>query len=301
MGYDEAIRRFGSDKPDLRFGLELVDLGSLLKDTKFCVFANAINSGGAVVAINVPGAADSFTRKELDRLGEWIKDYGAEGLAWSKLNRDGSVSSSFEKFLSEDETKAIRKQVNFKSGDLLLAVASAPREKAFYSLGALRVEVAKRLNLIDDSEPNLLWVHNFPFFEFSEEEGRYVAKHHPFTEPQADSVQYLESEPKKVYANAYDLVLNGNEIGGGSIRIHKPDLQMRMLRALGFSEERAAKSFGFLIDALKYGAPPHGGFAFGLDRLLMLLLGCESIRETIAFPKVSSSAELMSGAPEEID
>ncbi|MDR1253626.1 MAG: aspartate--tRNA ligase [Oscillospiraceae bacterium] len=295
--YEESMRRFGSDKPDMRFQLELIDLTDLLKNTNFRVFADAVNSGGSVGAINVPRGASKISRKEIDKLGDWIKDYGASGLAWTKLNEDGNASSSYEKSLSEETVLSIREKTNLKNGDLLFLIANVSRETVLQSLGALRLEIAKKLSLIDDSKPNLLWVYDFPLFEFSKEEGRYVAQHHPFTMPKECDIQYLESHPEKVCAMAYDLVLNGNEVGGGSIRIHDPALQQQIFKALEISQECARESFGFLIEALKYGAPPHGGFAFGLDRLVMLLTKSGSIRDTIAFPKVSSTAELMSGAP----
>jgi aspartyl-tRNA synthetase len=276
--------------------MELTDLTKILQKTEFKVFETAINAGGAVFATNAPRGA-ILTRKQIDALTEWICDYGAKGLAWTKLNEDGTSSSSYEKYLSQEEAQKIREQTGAKPGDIIFLVANASRGACLVALGALRLELAKRLNLIDKSRPNLLWIYDFPMFEYSEEEKRLVAKHHPFTMPRDEDIPYLENEPQKVLAKAYDLVLNGNEVGGGSIRIHKPELQKKILEILGFSEQRAQESFGFLTDALNYGAPPHGGFAFGLDRLVMLLLDCENIRETIAFPKVSSSAELMSGAP----
>lgn len=301
MPYHEAMERFGSDKPDLRFSLELQDFTPVLKNTEFRVFQGACEAGGAVRGILVPGGADKFSRKEIDKLVEWIKAYGAKGLAWSKQNADGTVNSSYEKFLSPEENAAMHEKCGMKNGDLLFVVASDDPQVVFDSLGALRCELAKRLNLIDKSAPSLLWVTDFPLFEFDKEENRYVAKHHPFTAPREEDLALLEQAPEKACAIAYDMVLNGNEVGGGSIRISNPDLQRRMFKALGFTEEEAQKRFGFLIDAFRYGAPPHGGMAFGLDRLVMLMLDVESIRDVIAFPKVASSAELMSECPSPVD
>lgn len=299
--YSEAMERFGSDKPDMRFGLELCDITEILKDTDFRVFSGAISGGGSVRAINVKNASSKIKRKEIDKLSERIKDYGAKGLAWTKINEDGSSSSSYEKFLSEAEVKSVREKLGSENGDLLFIVASDDNQVVFDSLGALRCELAKRLNLIDSSVYNLLWVTDFPLFEYDKDEARYVAKHHPFTHPRIEDIEKLETDPGSVRAIAYDIVLNGNEIGGGSIRISNPELQQKMFKALGFSEQEAQNRFGFLIDAFKYGAPPHGGLALGLDRLVMLLLNCESIRDVIAFPKVASSAELMTSSPGEVD
>lgn len=299
--YSEAMERFGSDKPDMRFGLELCDITEILKDTDFRVFSGAISSGGSVRAINVKNASSKIKRKEIDKLSEWIKDYGAKGLAWTKINEDGSSSSSYEKFLSEAEVKSVREKLGSENGDLLFIVASDDNQVVFDILGALRCKLAKRLNLIDSSVYNLLWVTDFPLFEYDKDEARYVAKHHPFTHPRIEDIEKLETDPGSVRAIAYDIVLNGNEIGGGSIRISNPELQQKMFKALGFSEQEAQNRFGFLMDAFKYGAPPHGGLALGLDRLVMLLLNCESIRDVIAFPKVASSAELMTSSPGEVD
>lgn len=301
MTYDEAMRRFGSDKPDLRFGLELVDLTDVLEKTEFRVFKAAIDHGGSVRGINAKGAAGSLTRKEIDKLSEWIKDYGAKGLAYTKIGEDGASSSSFEKFLSENEVEALRNALGAQPGDVIFIVASDENQTVCESLGALRCELARRLNLVDKSAPCLLWVTDFPLFEFDKEQQRYVAKHHPFTHPCEAEISLLEEHPEKVHALAYDLVLNGNEVGGGSMRINTPQLQEKMFKALGFSEEEARERFGFLIEAFSYGAPPHGGMAFGLDRLVMLMLDCESIRDVIAFPKVASSAEPMTAAPGKVD
>lgn len=301
MPYSEAMRRFGSDKPDLRFGMELVDLTEALRGTRFRVFQAAIGAGGSVRGVNVKGAAAHMPRKELDKLTEWVKAYGAKGVAWTKLNEDGSSSSSFEKFLSGEEVCSLREALSAEAGDLLLVIASEENQVVFDTLGALRCEMAARFDLIDQSKPNLLWIIDFPLFEYDKEENRFVAKHHPFTHPRDEDIDKLESDPAQVHAKAYDLVLNGNEVGGGSIRISNPELQARMFQALGFTPERAQEQFGFLIDAFRYGAPPHGGMAFGLDRLVMLMLGCDSIRDVIAFPKVANSSELMTQSPAPVE
>ncbi|WP_283609676.1 aspartate--tRNA ligase [Faecalispora anaeroviscerum] len=300
MTWHEAMDRFGSDKPDLRFGLELVNLSDALKDTEFRVFAGALSAGGSVRGINLKGKADELSRKEIDKLTETLKAYGAQGLAWTRLTSNGE-SSSYEKFLSEQEAAAVRTALGAETGDVLLLVASPKNSVVFASLGALRCELAKRFGLIDDSKPCLLWVTDFPLFEYDEEENRYVAMHHPFTAPREEDLDKLVSDPGSVCAKAYDMVLNGNEVGGGSIRINTPEVQRQMFQALGFTPEEAQQRFGFLIDAFRYGAPPHGGMAFGLDRLVMLMLGCDSIRDVIAFPKVANSSELMSNAPDVVD
>lgn len=300
MAWHEAMNRFGSDKPDLRFGMELHDLSDVLKGTQFRVFSGALSAGGSVRGINLKGQADNLSRKEIDKLGEWIKAYGAKGLAWTRLASE-KATSSYEKFLAPEETAAVRKALDAQPGDVLFLVADGDNKVVFDSLGALRKELAVRFNLIDDSKPCLLWVTDFPLFEYSKEENRYVAMHHPFTMPREEDLDKLESDPGSVLAIAYDMVLNGNELGGGSVRINRPDIQERMFKALGFTPEQAQQRFGFLIDAFRYGAPPHAGMAFGLDRLVMLMLDCDSIRDVIAFPKVASSAELMSNAPSEVD
>ena len=299
MPYKVAMERFGSDKPDTRFGLELCDLSDLLKNCEFKVFASALE-GGSVRAIKVENAADKLTRKVIDKLTEFVKDYGAKGLAFTRFTADGTASS-FEKFLSESEVEAIHTRLDAKENDVILVVADPKDKVVFAALGALRCEIAKRLDLIDPNKFNFLWVCDFPLFEYSEEEDRYVAMHHPFTHPRIEDIERLETEPASVLARAYDMVLNGCEIGGGSIRINDPLMQQRMFKALGFTDEDAQERFGFLIDAFKYGAPPHGGMAYGLDRLVMLMLGCESIRDVIAFPKVANSGELMSGAPDFVE
>lgn len=300
MTWHEAMERFGSDKPDLRFGLELTNLSDVLKDTEFRVFAGALSAGGSVRGINLKGKADELSRKEIDKLTETLKAYGAQGLAWTRLTSNGE-SSSYEKFLSEQEAAAVRTALGAETGDVLLLVASPKNSVVFASLGALRCDLAKRFSMIDDSKPCLLWVTDFPLFEYDEEEDRFVAMHHPFTAPREEDLDKLTTDPGSVCAKAYDLVLNGNELGGGSIRINSPEVQRQMFEALGFTPEQAQQRFGFLIDAFRYGAPPHGGMAFGLDRLVMLMLGCDSIRDVIAFPKVANSSELMSNAPDVVD
>ena len=301
ISYSDAMERFGSDKPDTRFGLEITDITNLLKNTGFKAFLSAIEDGGSIRAIKVPSLASKISRKEIDRFIQWIKAYGAAGLAWTKINDDGTASSSYEKFLTENEVLSVRQKLNAQNGDVIFIVADKKNKIVLESLGALRCEIANKFSLIDNTKLNLLWVVDFPLFEYDEEGKRYVAMHHPFTHPKFEDIDKLETAPEKVHALAYDIVLNGNEIGGGSIRINNRDLQKRMFKALGFTEKSAEERFGFLIDAFKYGAPPHGGLAFGLDRLVMLMLNCESIRDVIAFPKVATSAELMSSAPGKIE
>lgn len=301
ISYSDAMKRFGSDKPDTRFGLEITDITNLLKNTGFKAFLSAIEDGGSIRAIKAPSLASKISRKEIDRLIQWIKAYGAAGLAWTKINDDGTASSSYEKFLTESEVLSVRQKLNTQNGDVIFVVADKKNKIVLESLCALRCEIANKFSLIDNTKLNLLWVVDFPLFEYDEDEKRYVAMHHPFTHPKFEDIDKLETAPEKVHALAYDIVLNGNEIGGGSIRINNRDLQKRMFKALGFTEKSAEERFGFLIDAFKYGAPPHGGLAFGLDRLVMLMLNCESIRDVIAFPKVATSAELMSSAPGKIE
>ncbi|MEZ0536527.1 aspartate--tRNA ligase [Caldicellulosiruptoraceae bacterium PP1] len=299
LSYKEAMERFGSDKPDTRFGLELVDLTDIAKTCEFKVFNDAANKGGSVRAINAKGAAKAFSRREIDALVEFAKIYKAKGLAWIAVEEDG-LKSPIVKFLKQEEIDSILSRLNAEVGDLLLFSADK-NEIVFDVLGNLRLEVARKMNLIDDSKFNLLWVTDFPLFEYSEEEGRYVAKHHPFTSPREEDIELLETNPAEARAKAYDIVLNGTEIGGGSIRIHQQDVQKRMFKALGFSEEKAYERFGFLLDAFKYGTPPHGGIAYGFDRLCMLLLGLDSIRDTIAFPKVKDSSCPLTDAPSEVE
>ncbi len=298
MTWDEAMNRYGSDKPDLRFGFELQDLSDIVKDSEFKVFSGAVAEGGSVRAINVKGGADKFSRKEIDKLTDFVKTYRAKGLAWSKWA--GEVSSSFAKFLTDAEVNAIYARTEFAEGDLLLVVADTKNKVVFDSLGALRCEVAEKLGLRDKNVFKFLWITDFPMFEYSEEDDRYVAMHHPFTAPREEDIQYLKSAPDKVYARAYDIVLNGTELGGGSVRIHRQDLQAKVFDALGLSPEEIEVKFGFLLEAFKYGAPPHGGLAFGLDRLVSLMLGLDAIHDVIAFPKVQNASELMTQCPSEV-
>lgn len=300
MPYKEAMERYGSDKPDLRFGLELRDLTDLVKDCGFKVFTDAVSAGGSVRAICVPGGAKAFPRKQIDQLTEFVKTCGAKGLAWLRLSEEGT-SSSFAKFMTEDEMAAIQARCEAKMGDLVLIVADPSGKAVFTALGALRCEVARRMGLIPEGVFKLVWITEFPMFEYSEEEGRYVAVHHPFTAPLDEDFELLETAPERCRAKAYDIVLNGVEIGGGSIRINTPEVQRRMFRALQLREEDAQERFGHLLTAFKYGAPPHGGLAYGLDRLVMLLAGAESIRDVIAFPKVQNASELMTGSPDVVE
>ncbi len=296
LPYVEAMERYGSDKPDTRFGLELCDLSPLLSACEFKVFAGAIQAGGSVRAILVPDAAAKLSRKEIDKLTDFVKTYKAKGLAYTRLTADAE-SSSYEKFLSEREKQDIRQKLGAKTGDVILIVGDSDNRVVYDALGALRGELAKKLELIPEGSFDLLWVTDFPLFEHDEEEDRYVAMHHPFTCPHLDDIEKLATNPGGCRARAYDMVLNGSEVGGGSIRINDPELQQQMFTALGFDEETAYRRFGFLLDAFKYGAPPHGGLAFGLDRLVMLMLGKDSIRDVIAFPKVQNASELMTKCP----
>jgi aspartyl-tRNA synthetase len=291
--YAEAMDRFGSDKPDIRFGLEFCDISDIAEQTEFPPFKNALASGGSVRAISVPGGA-SLSRKEIEAFGEVAKTYRAGGLAW--LIPSDPPRGSFLKFLSADNIRDIASVMNAGSEDLILIVSDT-NKTVFDALGAVRCEAAAKMGLIDDQAMALLWVTEFPLLEYDEEEGRFVAKHHPFTSPMLEDLELLDSNPAAVRSNAYDIVLNGTELGGGSIRIHDRGLQNKMFALLGFTEEQAAEQFGFLLDAFRYGAPPHGGLAFGLDRIAMLLGGCGSIREVIAFPKVQNSSDLMTEAP----
>jgi len=295
MTYDEAMNRFGSDKPDLRFGFELKCLSDIVKDSEFKVFSDTVKNGGTVRAINVNGYGDQFTRKNISQLEDFVKTYGAKGLAWIKISEEG-ITSPIGKFLKGEELNGIIERMEAKKGDLILIVADRP-SVVFASLGNLRVEIAKRLNLINNNEYKLVWITDFPLFEYDEEEKRYVAKHHPFTHPVDDDIELLETAPEKVRAKAYDIVINGDEIGGGSIRINNSQLQERMFKALGFTMEEAWDKFGFLLEAFKYGAPPHGGIAYGFDRLIMLLTGSDNIRDVIAFPKTQSATCLLTNAP----
>lgn len=299
MTYKDAMERYGLDKPDTRFGLELVDISPLVADSGFKVFSNTVKDGGSVRGINVKGCGSRFSRREIDSLGEYVKTYRAKGLAWINYS-EGGIKSPIAKFLAPDEMDAILKQMDANVGDLLLFIADKD-EVVFQALGNLRLELGRKLDLIPTDQYDLLWVTEFPLFEYDEEEGRFVAKHHPFTSPMDEDMDLLDSDPEKVRAKAYDMVLNGNEIGGGSIRIHNTGIQERMFKALGFTLEEAWEQFGFLMEAFKYGTPPHGGIAYGLDRIAALLTGRPTIRDVIAFPKVQNASDLMTNAPSEVD
>ncbi len=299
LPYQEAMARYGSDKPDTRFGLELVDLSDVLAGCGFQVFSGALQNGGSVRAINAKGLGAALSRKGIDALGEFVKTYKAKGLAWIKWNPDG-IQSPIAKFLSEDEMQAILSRMDASQGDVIFIVADK-NSVVFDALGALRLEIAKKHGLIDQTKDNFLWVTEFPLLEYDEEENRYVAMHHPFTCPMEEDLALLDSNPGQVRAIAYDVILNGVELGGGSVRIHDMELQEKMLSVLGFSKEKAWAQFGFLLDAFQYGTPPHAGMAYGFDRLMMLIAGADNIREVIAFPKVQNASELMSGAPDGID
>ena len=301
LTWREAMDRFGSDKPDTRFGFEIRDISDIAANCGFGVFKGAIEAGGTVRLININGYADKFPRKEIDKLADFVKTYRAKGLAWMKLAADGTMTSSFAKFLTEEEIAAIKARADMHENDVLFVVADASEQTALVSLGALRCELAKRLGLARKDDFKLLWVTEFPQFEYSEEEDRLVAMHHPFTAPMDEDIPLLDTDPAKVRAKAYDIILNGCELGGGSIRIHDPELQTKMFEALGFTEARAKEQFGHLITAFSYGAPPHGGLAYGLDRLCMLLAGLDSIRDVIAFPKVQNASDLMMSCPDVVD
>ena len=299
MTWQEAMDRFGSDKPDLRFGMELKDITDVVRNCGFGVFTGAIENGGSVRGINAEGMGD-MPRKKIDALVDFAKGYGAKGLAYMSINEDGTVKSSFAKFMTDEETKAIIEAMEGKPGDLLLFAAD--RNKIVWNvLGALRLELAEQKKLLDKNEYRFLWVTEFPQFEWSDEEERYVAMHHPFTMPMDEDLDMLETNPGAVRAKAYDIVLNGTEIGGGSVRIHQADVQARMFKALGLTDETANEKFGFLLDAFKYGVPPHAGLAYGLDRLVMLMAKRDSIRDVIAFPKVKDASCLLTDAPNVVD
>jgi aspartyl-tRNA synthetase len=298
MTYDEAIGRFGSDKPDTRFGLELVDLSEVVKDSGFKVFAAAVANGGQVKAINVKGAADKYSRKDIDALTDFVSVYGAKGLAWLKVDAEG-LKGPIAKFFADEDSQALTTVLNAHEGDLLLFVADKKNVVAD-ALGALRSKLGKELGLIDQSKFNFLWITDWPLLEYGEEEGRYYAAHHPFTMPVREDLPYLDTDPARVRAQAYDLVLNGYELGGGSLRIFERDVQEKMFKVLGFTPEESQEQFGFLLNAFEYGTPPHGGIALGLDRLVMLLSGSTNLRDTIAFPKTASASDLLTNAPGEV-
>ncbi|WP_342474936.1 aspartate--tRNA ligase [Weizmannia sp. FSL K6-0777] len=295
LTYEEAMNRYGSDKPDTRFGMELVDVSEIVQNAGFKVFASAVTSGGQVKAINAKGAASKYSRKDIDALGEFAARYGAKGLAWLKAENEG-LKGPIAKFFTEAEQSQLAAATNAETGDLLLFVADKKSVVAD-ALGALRNKLGKELGLIDESKFNFLWVTDWPLLEYDEEAGRYTAAHHPFTMPFEEDIEKLETDPASVKAQAYDIVLNGYELGGGSLRIYKRDVQEKMFKALGFSKEQAQSQFGFLLDAFDYGTPPHGGIALGLDRIVMLLAGRSNLRDTIAFPKTASASCLLTNAP----
>lgn len=299
LPYKEAMDRFGSDKPDTRFGMELIDITDEVKDCGFKVFSDAAAAGGSVRCINAKGLGKSLTRKTLDSLSEYVKTYRAKGMAWIVVEEEG-LRSQITKFLSEETVSAILKKTEAEPGDGILIIADK-NSVVYDALGNLRLEVARRFNMIDKNKFNFLWVTEFPLFEYSEEEQRFVAMHHPFTHPMDEDIEYLDTDPARVRAKAYDIVLNGTEIGGGSLRIYDSELQQKMFEKLGFTKEEAWERFGFLMGAFKYGTPPHGGMAYGLDRLVMIMAGRDSIRDVIAFPKVQNASELMSNAPDFVD
>ena len=299
MTWQEAMDRYGSDKPDTRFGMELVNVTETVKDFDFVVFKGAVENGGTVRGINVKGQG-GMPRKKIDKLVSFAKDYGAKGLAYIAIQEDGTVKSSFAKFMTEEQSKDLIRAMSGEAGDLLLFAAD--QNKVVWDvLGALRVELAKQLELLDKNEYKFLWITEFPLLEWSEEQNRYTAMHHPFTMPMEEDLQYIDSEPGRVRAKAYDITLNGNEIGGGSIRIYQDDIQEKMFEVLGFTKEQAYSQFGFLMDAFRYGVPPHAGLAYGLDRLVMLMAKEDSIRDVIAFPKIKDASCLMTDAPGEVD
>ena len=299
MTWQEAMDRYGSDKPDTRFGMELVNVTDVVKDSEFVVFKGAIENGGTVRGINAKGQG-GMARKKIDKLVDYAKDYGAKGLAYIAIHEDGTVKSSFAKFMTEDEQKNLIQAMDGENGDLLLFAADK-NKVVWDTLGALRLELARQMELLDKNEYKFLWVTEFPLLEWSEEQNRFTAMHHPFTMPMEEDLQYIDSDPGRVRAKAYDIVLNGNEIGGGSVRIFDQDIQSKMFKVLGFTEEQAQEQFGFLLTAFKYGVPPHAGLAYGLDRLVMLMAKQDSIRDVIAFPKVKDASDLMTEAPGHVD
>ncbi len=299
LTWQEAMDRFGSDKPDLRFGMELKNISDIVSDSGFSVFATAVANGGSVRGIKVEGQA-AMPRKKIDALTEFVKTYEAKGLAYLAIDAEGNIKSSFAKFLEEDKLESIKERMGAKVGDLLLFVADK-NSVVFAALGALRCEIASQLGLLKKDEFKFLWVTDFPLLEWSEEDERFKAVHHPFTMPVDEDLQYLDTDPGRVRAKAYDIVLNGTELGGGSVRIHQADIQRKMFEILGLSEETARERFGYLLEAFKYGVPPHAGLAYGLDRVVMLMVGADSIRDVIAFPKVKDASCLMTEAPDRVD
>ncbi|HIY55397.1 MAG TPA: aspartate--tRNA ligase [Candidatus Dorea merdavium] len=295
MTWQEAMDRFGSDKPDIRFGMELTNVTDVVRDCEFAVFKGAIENGGTVRGINAKGQG-GMPRKKIDKLVSFVKDYGAKGLAYIAIQEDGTVKSSFAKFMKEEEMSALIEAMGGEVGDLLLFAADK-NKVVWDSLGALRLELARQMELLDKNEYKFLWITEFPLLEWSEEQNRFTAMHHPFTMPMEEDLAYIDSDPGRVRAKAYDIVLNGNEIGGGSVRIFNPEIQSKMFEVLGFTEEQAQAQFGFLLTAFKYGVPPHAGLAYGLDRLVMLMAKEDSIRDVIAFPKVKDASDLMTEAP----
>jgi aspartyl-tRNA synthetase len=293
------MERFGSDKPDTRFGLELKEIGDIVANSEFKVFADTLANGGIIKAINAEGLGEKLSRKEIDSLGEFVKTYRAKGLAWINITSEG-VKSPIAKFLKEEELNSIIERVGGKLGDIIFIVSDKPKV-VYDSLGQLRLKLAKRFELIDTSKFDLLWVTEFPLLDYDEEENRYVAMHHPFTSPMDEDLELLDTDPLKVRAKAYDCVLNGYELGGGSIRIHRQELQEKMFGVLGFTKEKAWERFGFLLVAFKYGPPPHGGLAFGFDRLIMFLSGTDNIKDVIAFPKNQNAFDPMTEAPNVVD
>ena len=299
MTWQEAMDRFGSDKPDIRFGMELVDVSKVVKDCEFVVFKNALENGGSVRGINAKGQG-AMPRKKIDKLVDFAKDFGAKGLAYIAIQEDGTVKSSFAKFMSEEEMHALIEAMGGENGDLLL-FASDKNNVVWDVLGNLRLEIARQLEILDKGDYRFLWVTEFPLLEWNEEAGRYTAMHHPFTMPMEEDLDLLDTDPGKVRAKAYDIVLNGTELGGGSVRIFNQEIQNKMFEVLGFTREQAEEQFGFLLSAFKYGVPPHAGLAYGLDRLIMLMAKEDSIRDVIAFPKVKDASDLMTEAPAAVD
>jgi len=300
LTWQEAMDRYGSDKPDTRFGMELCDMSELFDGCGFSAFSDTVKNGGTVRAINAKGLSDKLTRKTLDNLVEFVKTYKAKGMAWLIID-ENEIRGSIAKFFSPEELRAIADKAQAKAGDVILFVADLKASVVYASLGALRCEIAKRFDLIPEGMFNLLWVTDFPLLEYDEEENRYVAMHHPFTSPKDEDIALLDTDPGKVRAKAYDIVLNGYELGGGSIRIYDHAMQQKMFECLGFTPEQAQERFGYLLNAFRYGTPPHGGLAYGLDRIVMLMANCDSIRDTIAFPKVKDSGELMIQSPDVVD